>query len=60
MKSIGRFIVVGGISTLVDFLIYMIISVKLPVSISKAISMCISCVVSFFLNRKWTFEVSTT
>lgn len=57
MKSGIKFIIVGVISTLIDFIIYMILSTKISFSISKAVSMCISCINSFFLNRKWTFEI---
>lgn len=58
MKSGIRFVIVGGSATFLDFIIYIIISMKFPIYISKGISMSISCLFSFFLNRKWTFKVT--
>lgn len=51
-----KFIIVGGSSTLLDFTIYMILNNFIEISIAKFISMTISCIYSFFINRCWTFE----
>jgi putative flippase GtrA len=51
-----KFLIVGGSSTCIDFVIYMVISNFIPISISKSISMTISCIYSFFINRNWTFQ----
>lgn len=56
--KIIKFIFVGGTSTCIDFIIYMILSNFMQISISKSISMIISCIYSFFLNRSWTFQDS--
>lgn len=51
-----RFIFVGGLSTILDFVIYIILSSALPLNLSKFLSMCCSCTFSFFCNRSWTFR----
>ncbi len=55
-KSQVRFLVVGGSSTLLDFIIYMMLSTKLNITISKFISMTISSIYSFLINKNWTFN----
>lgn len=55
-KSQARFLVVGGSSTLLDFIIYMLLSTKLNITISKFISMTISSIYSFLINKNWTFN----
>lgn len=57
-KSQARFLVVGGSSTLLDFIIYMLLSTKVDITISKCISMSISSIYSFFINKNWTFSDS--
>lgn len=57
-KSQARFLVVGGSSTLLDFAIYMLLSTKVDITISKCISMSISSIYSFFINKNWTFSDS--
>lgn len=57
-KSQARFLVVGGSSTLIDFVIYMLLSTKVDITISKCISMSISSIYSFFINKNWTFSDS--
>ena len=51
-----RFLIVGASSTLIDFLLYMLLSNSLDLMLSKLISMSLASVYSFFVNRKWTFE----
>ena len=57
-KSQARFLVVGGSSTLLDFIIYMLLSTKVDITISICISMSISSIYSFFINKNWTFSDS--
>ena len=59
-NKIIRFIIVGGSSTCIDFIIYMLLSQLISLTISKLISMTISCTYSFFINRNWTFEDKNT
>ena len=51
-----RFLFVGGSSTLIDFIIYMVLSTKINISISKLVSMTIASIYSFFINKNWTFS----
>ena len=55
-NRIIRFIIVGGASTVIDFILYMLLSGVIIVSVSKAISMIIASVFSFFANKLFTFE----
>ena len=57
-KDFIRFIFVGGFCTLTDFLIYMTLSEILNINISKLISMLISSVLSYVLNKSWVFKNS--
>lgn len=59
-NKIIRFIIVGGTSTCIDFIIYMLLNKIISITISKLISMTISCVYSFFINRNWTFGDKNT
>ena len=51
-----KFLITGGSSTLIDFIIYYLLSFKINISISKMVSMSCACVYSFFINKKWTFS----
>lgn len=55
-KNIVRFLMVGGTSTFIDFIIYMLLSIRIPVSLSKLFSMCCASIFSYIVNKKWTFE----
>lgn len=55
-RNIIRFLVVGGTSTFIDFIIYMLLSIRFPVALSKMFSMCCASAFSFIVNKKWTFE----
>lgn len=55
-KQIARFMVVGGFSTLVDFVIYMLLSAHLAITTSKSISMIFASVISYILSKNWTFK----
>jgi len=52
-----RFLLVGGSSTLIDYYIYLTLNNNyVHVIVAKAISMCIACTYSFFLNKMFTFR----
>lgn len=51
-----KFIIIGGCSTLIDYIIYMLLSIKLDVSISKLISMLCASIFSYINNKNWTFS----
>lgn len=57
MKGFIKFVIIGGCSTGIDFLIYFLCSQKIDITISKFFSMLVACIFSFFFNKKWTFEV---
>ncbi len=54
--STVRFCIIGVCSTTIDFIFYMIFSTKLHILWAKCISMLISSVFSYFLNKSWTFR----
>lgn len=55
-KSLYRFVLTGGSSTLIDFIIYYFMSNYIDISIAKCISLLCSSVYSYYLNKRWTFE----
>ena len=55
-KSIFRFLLTGGSSTLIDFIIYYLLGTYIDISIAKCISMLCASIYSYFLNKRWTFE----
>lgn len=55
-NQIIRFGLVGGASTAIDFIVYMLLSWKLDISISKAVSMIVASLFSYFINKKFTFK----
>ncbi len=57
--NIIKFLIVGGTSTLIDYFIYMIISLRINLITSKCISMVCACIFSFFANKNWTFNIKT-
>ena len=56
MKKIIRFCIVGGLSTLLDFAIYMLLSNSIDITVSKIVSMTIASIFSFFVQKMWTFS----
>lgn len=54
--KIMRFVIVGGLSTLIDFVIYMLLSNHIDITVSKMTSMTIASVFSFFVQKNWTFS----
>lgn len=55
-RELLRFVLIGGIATLIDLLLYLVLGLWISVSVSKLISMTCSCAFSFFMNRRWTFD----
>lgn len=55
-NSILKFLIVGGCSTGIDFVIYMLLSMRISITISKGISMLSSSVFSYIVNKQFTFE----
>lgn len=52
-----RFIFVGGCSTIIDFIIYMLLSLQCTITISKGISMIFASFFSYYFNKNYTFDV---
>jgi putative flippase GtrA len=55
-KKIFRFLITGGISTTIDFCIYMLLSNYISIVMSKIISMTIASIYAYFVNKSWTFS----
>ena len=55
-NKIFRFLVVGGCSTLIDFIVYMLLSIRLDINLAKGISMIVSSIFSYFANKNFTFS----
>ncbi|BCZ49017.1 hypothetical protein psyc5s11_50840 [Clostridium gelidum] len=55
-NSFSRFLLVGGTSTILDYVIYIILSRYIDYSLAKVISMCCACTYSFFLNKEFSFK----
>jgi len=53
----ARFLVTGGSSTLLDYILYMLLSLRLPISGAKAMSMLAASLFSYVVNKRWTFQV---
>tara|TARA_B100000963_G_scaffold67973_1_gene56154 strand:- start:8217 stop:8609 length:393 start_codon:yes stop_codon:yes gene_type:complete len=52
-----RFFIIGSLSVLFDYFIYVLLSIFITSSIAKAISFIIGSLISFFGNKYWTFKV---
>lgn len=55
-SSVLKFLAVGGMSTGIDFILYMVLSVKLPLMFAKGISMIVSSIFSYIANKSFTFK----
>ena len=55
-KQFFRFIVVGGLSTIIDYGIYMLLSQHFLIELSKGISMMVASVFSYGVNKRFTFR----
>ena len=51
-----RFLLVGGTSTLLDYIIYWPLSIVINYNIAKSLSMLCSCVYSYLMNKTFTFK----
>ena len=56
-NDIVRFAFVGACSTIIDFAVYMLISLRLPITASKGTSMVCASIFSYLANKSFTFEV---
>ncbi len=54
--SLIKFLLVGGCSTGIDFIIYMVLSIKIQLTVAKGISMIISSIFSYIANKRFTFN----
>lgn len=54
-SSLLRFLLVGCCSTLLDFVIYMVLFPLLPITLAKGMSMACSSVFSYVANKVFTF-----
>lgn len=55
-KSIFRFLVTGGTATLIDYCIYMLLTLHININVAKIFSMGCAVSYSFFINKIWTFN----
>lgn len=55
-SSIFKFLLVGGCSTLMDFLIYIALAIVIPIFLAKAISMIVASIFSYIFNKNFTFK----
>jgi len=53
-----RFVAVGGANTLLDFGLMNLFRLFLPLIFANTFSTGIAMIVSFFLNKKWTFRAA--
>lgn len=57
-KRLFRFCIIGGITTIIDFIIYWFLSKSIDISLAKICSMLCASIFSYFINKSWTFENS--
>lgn len=55
-SSISKFLITGGSVTLIDYILYMLLSNIIFFTGAKAISMLTASLFSYFLNKIWTFK----
>ena len=59
-KSAGKFLLAGLLTTLIDYVVYILLSQVIPFNtVAKLISIVVASVVSFFINRNWSFKASS-
>lgn len=56
LKNIIKFCVVGLTSTAIDLYIYIFLSGYLHVIVAKILSMTVASVLSYYINKCWTFK----
>jgi len=58
-SDISRFILVGSITVLIDFLIYfLLLLLNIDIALSKGIGFSIGALFAYFSNRSYTFQSS--
>ena len=50
------FCCVGVANTLLDFLVYLVTSVFLPLTVSRILSWIVACTFSYTVNKRWVFR----
>ena len=55
-NTIIKFLLVGGGSTGIDFVIYMLLSLKISIMGAKAAAMVVASIFSYVANKHYTFE----
>lgn len=55
-SGLFRFLITGGISTSIDFVIYIILSCRINIISAKITSMLCASIVSYLINKCWTFQ----
>ena len=60
-RQIGRFLVVGSLTVLVDLVSYRLcLETGLPVPLAKTIGFLSGTIFAYFVNRFWTFQSQTS
>ena len=59
-EKYAKFIISGGVSTIIDFVIYTLLTSIIAITPSKAISISCSSLLAFVLNKNWVFSVNVT
>lgn len=54
-SSIYKFVVSGGVATIIDFVCYMLLRLFAWPSVAKTISMIIANIWSYVVNKRWVF-----
>lgn len=57
VEEVIKFIVTGGTSTFIDFVLYFCLNRFISITKAKLISMMISCIYAFYINKIWTFQI---
>ncbi len=53
-----RFCCVGATNCLVDYAVFMGLSLLVPIYVARTLSWCTACLYSYLVNRRWTFRAS--
>ena len=56
IKHISKFFIIGVSAVMVDFIVYYLLSVFLPVDISKSLGFLCGSTFTFYFNKKWTWR----
>jgi Predicted membrane protein len=60
VRRMFRFCCVGALNTGLTFFLYLLLSMFLSIYLANALSWSITCVLSYFINRTWTFRAADT